>query len=187
MSTITKFVEFKEIMRKNDVDRVFLFLGNGPKLQYKDIKAVKSELNETLDRTLNVQENCHQKRWMAIFGGDTFLEEKPDLGTVIFHVKEKYNPILVAVQCWPEFDPHVDFVWKYASEKNENGRTIYGGFLNEKPVGGTGIYLGEEMCQILEGVINVQAQGKVGSLELEYAKTKNLKIINVPALPKNTP
>ena len=187
MSTITKFMEFKEIMRKNNVDRVFLFLGNGPKLQYKDITAVKSELNKTLDRTLNVQENCHQKRWMAIFGGDTFVEEKPDLGTVIFHVKEKYNPILVAVQCWAEFDPHVDYVWKYASEKNENGRTIYGGFLNEKPVGGTGIYLGEEMCQILEGVINVQAQGKVGSLELEYAKTKNLKIINVPALPKNTP
>ena len=59
MSTITKFVEFKEIMRKNDVDRVFLFLGNGPKLQYKDITAVKSELNETLERTLDIQDNCH--------------------------------------------------------------------------------------------------------------------------------
>ena len=178
MSTITKFVEFKEIMRKNDVDRVLLFLGNGPKLQYNDLTSVKSKLNETLERTLNIQENS-SKRWIAIFGGDTFVEEKPDLGAVIYHVKQKYNPILVAVQCWAEFDSHVDYVWKYASEKNENGRTIYGGILNEKPVGGTGIYLGEEMCQILEGVVNVQAQGKVGTLELEYAKTKNLKIIKI--------
>ena len=35
------------------------------------------------------------------------------------------NPL--AIQCWPEIDSHVDYVWQYPKEMDENGRVIYGG------------------------------------------------------------
>ena len=33
----------------------------------------------------------------------------------------------LAIQCWPEIDSHVDYVWHYPKELDENGRAIYGG------------------------------------------------------------
>ena len=34
-------------------------------------------------------------KWIAVFGGDTFKEEKPDLGAVMHFVKKEFNPVLL--------------------------------------------------------------------------------------------
>lgn len=33
----------------------------------------------------------------------------------------------LAIQCWPDIDSHVDYVWQYPKDLDENGRAIYGG------------------------------------------------------------
>ena len=81
-----------------------------------------------------------------------------------------------AVQCWPEVDKHVDYILKYPKEIDENGRTIYGGIKNGQPIGGTGIYLGENFKSLLTGVIDIDSKGRVGTQEIEYAKSMGLKI-----------
>lgn len=44
ISTIQSYPELKELISKNKISRVYLFIGNGPKKQYPDMDAVKSNL-----------------------------------------------------------------------------------------------------------------------------------------------
>ena len=87
----------------------------------------------------------------------------------------------IAVQCWDEVDDHIDYVWKYPREVDENNKTVYGGIKNHVPVGGTSIYLDEEFRKILTGLIDVDSQGPIGTQEVEYAKSLGLNIIKIKA------
>ena len=49
MSTVHDFTDFKKLMSKLDTDKVYLFIGNGPKKQYEDIHKVESSVRELLD------------------------------------------------------------------------------------------------------------------------------------------
>ena len=46
ISTIQSYPELKELISKNKIGRVYLFIGNGPKNQYPDMDSVKSNLKE---------------------------------------------------------------------------------------------------------------------------------------------
>ena len=46
ISTIQSYSELKELISKNKIARVYLFIGNGPKNQYPDMSTVKSNLKE---------------------------------------------------------------------------------------------------------------------------------------------
>ena len=46
ISTIQSYPELKELISKNKIARVYLFIGNGPKKQYPDMNTVKSNLRE---------------------------------------------------------------------------------------------------------------------------------------------
>ena len=46
ISTIQSYPELKELISKNKIARVYLFIGNGPKKQYPDMNMVKSNLKE---------------------------------------------------------------------------------------------------------------------------------------------
>ena len=35
--------------------------------------------------------------WIAVFGGDTFKKEKPDLGAVMHFIKKEFNPALLGM------------------------------------------------------------------------------------------
>ena len=37
----------------------------------------------------------NDKSWIAVFGGDTYKKQKPDLGTVMYFIKNEFNPTLV--------------------------------------------------------------------------------------------
>ena len=46
ISTIQSYSELKELISKNRIARVYLFIGNGPKNPYPDMSTVKSNLKE---------------------------------------------------------------------------------------------------------------------------------------------
>ena len=181
MSKVRCLAELKEIIAKHSIKKVYLFLGNGPRMQYKDINAVNSQVSDALS-----PETRDNNRWLAVFGGDTYVESKPDLGSVIHYLKEKHNPILLSVQGWDENDPHIEYIWRYSEQKDsETGKVLYGGFKDGAPVGGTEVYLGDEFIQLLTGVVNIDARGWVGSKEVAYARAKGVKVIDVsPAVPR---
>ena len=105
----------------------------------------------------------------AIFGGDTSVPEKPDLGYVLHRLAATaafpgWTLRLVAVQSWPELDPHVDLAFFY---EDAGGR--YGGFDEQgRPVGGSAVYLSDEWLAATDAVIALDPRGRVGRAELEF-------------------
>ena len=96
----------------------------------------------------------------------------------------------MSVQSWDEIDPHVDCVWKYPDERSAEGRSIYGGVDPEsgRPLGATALYLGQEMAtSLLDGIVDVEARGRVGTQEIKYAESNypNIQVVNVSAERKN--
>ena len=49
ISTIQSYSELKELISKNIIARVYLFIGNGPKNQYPDMKSNLKEFFKTLN------------------------------------------------------------------------------------------------------------------------------------------
>ena len=49
MSTVHDFTDLKKLMSKLDTDKVYLFIGNGPKKQYEDMLKVESSVRELLN------------------------------------------------------------------------------------------------------------------------------------------
>ena len=181
-SVLNTVNDFRRILNLHNIQKVCLFIGNGPRLQYKDLDSVKNHVSRAIETTLNIKpepEVTDCTSWLLLFGGDTFVEDKPDLGAVIHYVKRKYNPIVVSVQCWPEYDDHVDYVWKYPEVLNK-GRIVYGGIDGKgNLLGGTSVYLSEDMRKLLTYVFNVDAQGRVGAQEKEFAISQKLNVVNI--------
>ena len=126
-----------------------------------------------------LEEKHGKGKWLAVYGGDTALLEKPDLGACIEWMKQDFSPLVMSVQGWEECDNFVDFMFRYEEEKDAKGRTVYGGVIEGQLVGGSKVYLGETFRTLLTAVIDVDAKGRVGSQELEFAKEKGLKIVRV--------
>merc|ERR1712227_600629 len=111
-------------MFTNKMKAAYLFIGNGQKYQYQDMKEVERKLSIFLDTITNKHGNGS---WLAVYGGDSYIPDKPDLGTVMAFVKNKYNVPILSIQGWPEIDNFVDYTWMYKAEKDENERILYGG------------------------------------------------------------
>jgi len=181
--TIQSVRELKEIMFTNKMKAAYLFIGNGQKYQYQDMKEVERKLSIFLDTITNKHGNGS---WLAVYGGDSYIPDKPDLGTVMAFVKNKYNVPILSIQGWPEIDNFVDYTWMYKAEKDENERILYGGVTKGSLFGGTKIYLGDEFRQILNGVINLDARGRVGKAEIVFAQEMKLNVVNItPLKPRN--
>ena len=74
------------------------------------------------------------------------IEDRPDLGAVMKRLKEKFNMPLLAVQCWNEYDSHVDIIYLYPKVSYaESSSLTWGGVTKEgRAVGGTAVYLSDE-------------------------------------------
>ena len=171
------------IMSNKSIDSAYLFIGNGAKLQYKDMNQVTQKLSPILD---NLEMAHGRGKWLAVYGGDTFVEESPDLGAVMAFVKKNYEAPLLSIQGWPEVDDFVDYILRYEEEKDSTGRILYGGVRDGILIGGTKIYLGPHFRKILTGVINVDARGRIGRAEVAFAREIGINVIDVlPLTPKN--
>ena len=113
----------------DDIDRVrkgkvlVLFLGNGPRTQYKDVDTVMADLDPHLTSLIS-----EHGRFIAVFGGDTYIPSKPDLGVIIKRVRDAYSVPLLGVVGWDDVDDHVDFIYRYESSVcAKTGRVLYGG------------------------------------------------------------
>ena len=62
MSTVHDFTDFTKLMSKLDTDKVYLFIGNGPKKQYEDMHKVESSVRQLLNnlglRYLFIMRRC---------------------------------------------------------------------------------------------------------------------------------
>ena len=83
-----------------------LFLGNGARKQYADVDGAVTALVSRLLANLPA-------KFVAVYGGDTFVPEKPDLGVVMKRIQETLFVPLLAVVGWEDHDAHVDFTWRY--------------------------------------------------------------------------
>mmetsp|Transcript_21515 Transcript_21515/g.38162 ORF Transcript_21515/g.38162 Transcript_21515/m.38162 type:complete len:263 (+) Transcript_21515:66-854(+) len=163
--------------------RLVLFLGNGPRFQYENPDKIMDILQGKLT---NLKAECQDL--IGVYGGDTCIAEKPDLGVIMKRVKDAINVPLCAVVGWDELDNHVDFSYRYDIFKDKSsGRELYGGFdENGKPVGGTAVYMSPEWLSHTIAVVAVEPRGRVGSAELSHVKTKypGVRVIEVKAEPK---
>jgi len=183
-SAVRSFPELCEIIARTGIVATYLFVGNGAKLQYKDMDAVRQCLGE-FGETLETKHG--HGRWLGVYGGDTFIEKSPDLGAAMHFLKSRFSLPLLAVQGWDEVDDFVDYLWRYPEEKDGNGRTLYGGVRDGNIVGGTKVYLGPDFKSILTGMVSIDAQGRVGVQEVEYARRQGVPLIELgPLLPKNS-
>ena len=176
MATIKSIEEVLSIINKLGLTGVYLFIGNGANLQYKDMNQVKDGLKPLLAQ---IEWQHGTGGWLAVYGGDTWVEEKPDLGACMHWIKEVYKPTVLAVQGWEERDQFVDYVYRYEEETDETGRLLYGGVRNGRLIGGSKVYLGNQFRDLLTGVVDIDSKGRVGTQELEYAKRLGLNIMKV--------
>ena len=182
MSTINTMVELSNLLAKLNISAVYLFIGNGANLQYANMDKVKTVLAPTIE---HLDRKHGAGGWLAVYGGDTWVEDKPDLGACMHWVKQLYKPYIMAVQGWEECDEFVDFVYKYEEEKDEQGRTLYGGVKDGKLVGGSKVYLGEEFRRVLTGIVNIDSRGRIGTQELAFAWQVGVDMLMVgPAEPR---
>ena len=182
MTTIKTMAEFSSMLPKLNISAVYLFIGNGAKLQYANMDKVKTVLAPAME---SLDKKHGAGGWLAVYGGDTWVEDKPDLGACMHWVKQVYKPYMMAVQAWEECDEFVDFVYKYEEEKDEQGRTLYGGVKDGKLVGGSKVYLGEEFRRVLTGIVNIDARGRIGTQELAFAWQVGVDMLMVgPAEPR---
>lgn len=154
-----------------------LFLGNGPRYQYRSVPAVLDALDAPLGQ---IGEELGP--WVAVFGGDSCVDSAPDLGVVMREVKARHGVPLLAVAAW-DVEDHVDYVFRYESQVCEaTGRELYGGVDGDgEPVGGTAVYLRDWLPR-LGAVVAISPQGRVGRAELQYARgIDGLRVIEVPA------
>ena len=180
MQTLKTMEEIRIIISKLDTSAVYLFIGNGANLQYANMDKVKTVLVPAME---HLDKKHGAGGWLAVYGGDPWVADKPDLGACMQWVKQKYKPYVMAVQGWEECDEFVDYVYKYEEDKDAQGRTLYGGLKEGQLVGGSKVYLGEEFRALLTGIVNIDARGRVGTQELEFANKVGVKIIRVePAM-----
>lgn len=173
-----------------------LFLGHGAKGQYADLYDVRSSVDvivQRLDRTYG------SGGWVAVFGGDNYNPEKPDVAYVLKYLKEKHGTKLFAVQSdivvpWGGVDSHVDYVHYVPTDQApvldaagnaviENGKakmtTFWGGFAGGEAKGPTKFYLGRAFTEgahpVLKEVVAI-GSGPIGKQEALYARARGIPL-----------
>jgi hypothetical protein len=89
-----------------------LFLGHGSKSQFGNMGNVQVALDATVSR-LNAQYGVGG--WVAMYGGDGFNPEKPDIGAVMNYLKQAHHIPVLAIQSdvvigWGGIDKWIDYV-----------------------------------------------------------------------------
>ena len=177
ISTIQSYSELKELISKNKIARVYLFIGNGPKNQYPDMSTVKSNLKEFF-KTSNL-------RWERRI---------PESGIFFIKFKTFELAIFVVLQMITTLWWNKGTLWsnyKILCKMVRTTQNIYlffyfltGPFLILPITQWHSYWWNKNLfkwrfSKNYTAVINVDSRGRVGTQEIEYAKTKGLNLINV--------
>ena len=160
-----------------------LFLGNGPRNVYADVEGIMRNI-ELAQPSLNLG-----PKDLLVFGGDTYVENQPDLGVVVKRVQEAYQIPLLAVVGWDDVDSHCNFFFRYSIETCEKtGRKLYGGVNFQEDgshalLGGSKVYLSPEWLACTRCVVSVEPRGRVGMSELAYVQRQypEIPVVHIPA------
>ncbi|GIL83789.1 hypothetical protein Vretimale_10465 [Volvox reticuliferus] len=167
----------------------YLFIGYGGHAQYADVDEV---IRGLLPMIQDIRCRCGEKRWLGIYGGDKADGSAPDLGWLMKRLQDEHGCDLLAVQAGGKPDAHTTFHFiperqtKY-DEGSGQTRTLYGGVYDGKLVGGSRIYLAEELVKpdsrgqrLLTGLI-AAGGGRIAMQELLHADDVGLPWTYVPS------
>ena len=160
-------------------------VGYGSKCQLQDVEQAKAGADRVL---AHLNEQFGAGKWMAVFGGDSYNEEKPDIAVICKHIQDQGVPLL-AIQCskvdeewggvdWPT---DLDAVHYYPTDLSDEQAVLWGGRTSDgKLVGGTRIYLGEMVDAGLTKAMCAFGGGKIAAEEAAVAADKGLPVIYCP-------
>ena len=166
-----------------------LFLGHGNKGQIADINSTFAKVDGVVER---LHSRYGQDRWAAVFGGDPYDSDRPDIAHILKYLKEVHSVTIFAIQSdividWGGVDGYIDYV-RYiptvkvpiANGNGENKTTVHwGGFIDGAPAGPTGIYLGRDFIErpnpILKEVV-VVGGGPIALDEVKFAYQNGVHI-----------
>ncbi|GAX81825.1 hypothetical protein CEUSTIGMA_g9253.t1 [Chlamydomonas eustigma] len=186
--------EFYKVARS--FPEVHLFFGYGERAQYADVEELMDALSPSLKA---IQSRCAGAPFLAVYGGDKAVKERPDLGWLMKRIQDEYNCKLAAVQSAGEPDEHSDFCFvakqqfetlkkmNSAGQEEEFQQVLYGGTRNGVPVGGARYYLGPEFIASTHGAapllksVFVLGGGGIALEEIQYADQKGVTWVYVPS------
>jgi len=178
-----------------------LFLGHGSKAQFNDITATLKEI----DRTVTELDKQYGKgQWFAVFGGDGFNADKPDIAHVMKHLKDAHQIPIMAIQSdvvagWGGVDKYIDYVHYVPTHQipqiDASGAPImedgkqktkihWGGLVDGVPKGPTATYLGSEFLSGTNPIVNgivVAGGGPITLDEVRYGHELGVPIHYVRA------
>jgi len=178
---------------------VFLFLGHGSKSQYGNTQATLQEVDAIVQ---NLNATYGPGNWLAVFGGDSFNADKPDIALVMKHLKTVHHVPIMAIQSdvvipWGGVDQHIDYVRYVPTHRvpalDAAGRPIieqgkpkmnvhWGGLIDGQPRGPSAVYLGQEFIggskPVLTGVYALGG-GPIALQEAHYAHDKGIPVTYV--------
>ena len=165
----------------------YLFLGHGSKNQYKDIEILKRNL-DSIALELNIK---HGKgNWLVVFGGDPANEQKPDIGYAMKYLREMHGARLLAIQAdeykkWGVGD-HVDYVFYYPTQKDADGKILYGGTdAQNHLLGSSRFYLGKDFVSHgMKGIFTLGG-GNIAKQEVIYALQHGMEVKHTSLEAKN--
>lgn len=163
-----------------------LILGFGSKGQYKDPEAAEMVLDKVADQ---LDAEYGKGRWLAVFGGDPYKADAPDVASLVRYLQEQRSVPVLALQSdevkeWGGVDQHLDYVHYVPTTTDASSQIVWGGFLDGKPAGPTAAYLGDDFIggknPRLKGVVAVGG-GEIAGQEAIYAKQHGIPLHYVRA------
>ena len=167
----------------NTIDRYkgsFLVLGFGSKRQYKEPEVVQRALDQLVE---GLDAQYGKSRWLAVFGGDPYKPEAPDVAAMVKYLQDQHGVPVMAIQSdkvkeWGGVDQHIDHV-HYVPTTYQDSKIVWGGFVDGKPAGPTAAYLGEDRVggknPRLKGVIALGG-GEIAGQEALFAREKGVPV-----------
>lgn len=161
-----------------------LFVGFGKHLQYKD----PEEFQQKLDRYAeNLNSRYGRGRWIAIYGGDQFDLERPDIAHAMMYLHQAHHVKILSISNDIIADkPIPEFVTAYhfTPTVKSDDKIIWGGLLNGELVGPSRIYLGTHSnTPVINSVVSIGG-GQTALQELKHAQLLKIPITYIKATPR---
>lgn len=173
-----------------------LFLGHGSKGQLGDLNQVNADVEKVVE---SIDRRYGTGNWTAIFGGDNYSQDTPDIGYIVHRLKKNHRILTIAIQAskvrdsYGGVDDHLDYVYYYPTQTKVviadnvvKEKTLWGGVDEGDPVGATKFYLGPQIRsgKALKGVVAFGG-GPIAMQELTYALRESVPITYIQTKAKH--